>query len=85
MNIHLTKTQTEELIESARADVVKHILTECREQLCLLSVQQASGMLDCTPQTLLNMKLPRIVLIPNKVVRYKLSDVLDFIAASREK
>ncbi len=80
MNIHLTKTQTEELIESARADMVAQLLTENRDDLRLLSVQQVAGMLDVQA-----MKLPRVVLIPNKVVKYLMSDVISFIAANREK
>jgi len=31
------------------------------------------------------MKLPRVVLIPNKLIKYRLADVSAFIAANREK
>ena len=85
MNINLTQSQTEALIDSARAELVAQLMTECREAICLLSVQQVAGMLDVNPQTLTSMKLPRVVLIPHKVVRYALSDVMAFIAAAREK
>lgn len=85
MNIHLTTTQTKELIKDARADVVAHLLQEHRDDLRLLSAQQVAGMLDVNPKTLTAMKIPRVVLIPNKVIKYKLQDVADFIAANREK
>ncbi len=85
MNIPLSKTQEKDLIESVRADMVAQLLTENRDDLRLLSVQQVSGMLDVHPKTLQAMKLPRVVLIPNKVVKYLMSDVIAFIAANREK
>ena len=85
MNIHLSTTQTKDLIRDARADVVAHLLQEHRDDLRLLSVQQVAGMLDVNPKTLTAMKIPRVVLIPNKVIKYKLQDISDFIAANREK
>lgn len=85
MNINLTAAQTKELIKDARSDIVAHILQEHRDDLRLLSVQQVAGMLDVNPKTLTAMKIPRVVLIPNKVIKYKLADVVKFINDNWEK
>ena len=85
MTLELTKAQTAELIESARREMVERLMIEYRGAVTLLSVQQTAGLLDCNPKTLLSMGIPRVVLVPNKVIKYRLADLQQFIQDNLEK
>ena len=82
--ITLTDKRLSELLDEVRADLVQRLLTEQKTELDYISQTQVCGLLDISLSTLTSLKLPRYVLIPKKVVRYKLSEVMAFVKASRE-
>jgi len=78
--------------EAITARVVATLIREHGESLRLLTPSQVCGLLDVTPKTLLEMKLPKVDLLNNgRAIRYRLKDIEDFItertikAAAKQK
>jgi hypothetical protein len=79
--ITLTPERMEILLADVRNDLVARILTEKADRLTLLSGAQVCGILNVNQKTLdtLNAPIPRVVIIPGSVIRYRLSDVERYI------
>ena len=75
MNVTLNTAQLEQIMDEARAEVVKTILAKNMDELTLISKSQAAGILDVDGKTLDAMKIPRVVLVPKKKIAYRLSDI----------
>lgn len=82
MNISLTKSERQALIDSARADAVRALIAEHGDDLKLVSPSQAAGLIDCNVKTLDSIGIPKVVLSPT-IIRYKLSDLKAFIDRKR--
>jgi hypothetical protein len=85
MNITLTPEQLETVLSQARAEIVQHILTECRDRITLISRSQAAGLLNVEPRTLDAIGIPRAAFCVGKIIRYRLADIASFIEANLEK
>lgn len=83
--IQLSPRQIDEIIESVKGSLLEKLYSEQREDLGLVSPAQACGMLDVSPQTLRVLEIPRVVLIPNKLIKYKISDIKKHIQENTEK
>lgn len=74
-------SEKQELLDRAVAELIAQSLD------LYLSPAQVAGMLNINPTTLASIDrtlLPRYVLIEGKVVRYKLSEVRDYLEGRRE-
>lgn len=80
--ITLSKKERADIIESARADMVRALIAEAGEELHLVSQSQAAGLLDCNVKTLDSIGVPKVVFSPT-IIRYRISDLKDFIARKR--
>jgi|APGre2960657404_1045060.scaffolds.fasta_scaffold280427_2 hypothetical protein len=85
MNITLTPEQLETVLSQARAEIVQHILTECRDRITLISRSQAAGLLNVEPRTMDAMGIPRVSLCVGKRIGYRLSDIVSYIEANLER
>lgn len=85
MNLHLTKSQARELIDTARREMVGELLKTHGEDLRLVSAKEAARLLDVTPKTLSRMPVTRVCLPPTKSVKYRLADIHEFINSNLEK
>ena len=83
--IQLNSRQIEDIIESVKGSLIEKLYADQREGLGLVSPSQAAGLLDVAPQTLRTMDIPRVVLIANKLVKYKISDIKKYIKENTEK
>ncbi len=63
--------------------VADGLLAENREELDLRSPTQVAGILDIAPKTLLMTDCPRVTIVPNKVIRYRLADVKAWLESRR--
>lgn len=80
MNITLTKEERADFIRTARQEFVAEIMEAAREDIDLISRAQAAGLLDVTPNTLVKIPgLERVELIPNNVIKYRRSQILEVI------
>lgn len=87
MNLPLTESQIAQIVADARQDIVTHVIASHKDDLDTISTAQAGGILDISAATLSNIprkQLPRYVIIPNKVVKYRLSEVRAYLATTRE-
>ena len=82
--ITLTPSQLSSIINDARSELVRMLITEHKNEFDFISPAQAAGLLDVSAPTMLKLKIPRYVFAAKTIVRYKLSEVLAYIAASRE-
>lgn len=82
MDLILTNEERQALIDSIRADAVRALIAEYGDDLELVSPSQAAGLIDCNIKTLDSIGVPKVVLSPT-VIRYRLSDLKDFIALKR--
>lgn len=75
---------TKEEREAIMGRLMERIYQENRESLELLSPAQVAGLLDISPKTLAEIKgLPRITIVPNKIIRYRLADVKAWLESNR--
>lgn len=72
------------LIESSKAEIVRSILAENRDDLSLLSPSQAADILDVNINTLGTLGIPRIELVP-KMIRYRIADIQKFFSQKTTK
>jgi hypothetical protein len=72
------------LIDAAKAEVVRSLLAENRDDLSLLSPSQAAGILDVNINTLGTLGIPRIELAP-KMIRYRVADIRKFLSQKTTK
>jgi len=80
MYYELTEAERETII----ARLVDALIKENRDDLQLLSPAQTAGILDMSPKTLADIKgLPRITIVPNKIIRYRLADVKAWLESNR--
>jgi len=79
--ITLSPDQLDRLLTDTRDDLVRRILSANWDTLTLLSGAQVCGILNVNQKTLdtLNAPIPRVVIIPGSVIRYRLSDVETYI------
>jgi hypothetical protein len=82
--ISLSPAQLDELIATARAEIVASVLAKQHDRLTLVSKAQAAGLLDVDGKTLDSMGIPRVVLSAKKKIAYRLSDLEAFIEANVE-
>lgn len=83
--ITLPDERMETLLAEVRADLVRTILTEKADHLNLLTGAQVCGILNINQKTLDTIRaIPRVIIIPGSVIRYRLSDVEAFISSRAE-
>jgi hypothetical protein len=75
MHLDLTPTERKEVIDRIIAGTIEPLLTEYRDELDLLSPAQVGGILDVSTNTLKDLEIPRITLIPGKIYRYRASAI----------
>jgi hypothetical protein len=83
--ISLTDTQLDELIQTARAEIVASILAKQSDRLTLVSKAQAAGLLDIDSKTLDSLPIPRVVIAAKKKIAYRLADLAAFIERNIER
>lgn len=83
--ITLTADQLESLLTTARRELVAKLISGHREEITLISPAQAAGLLDVTVNTLSSLHIPRVVIVPHRVVKYRLADIRAFITENLEK
>lgn len=74
------KILTREDLEIARHELVRGMIDEYRDDVALLTPSQVMGLLNVNHATLANMAIPRVEVIPKRVIRYRLRDVKEHIA-----
>ncbi len=80
MEFSISPDERKELLDR----LARMIYEGCREDLELLSPAQLYGLLDVSHKTLWTLTdIPRVTVIPNKVIRYRLSDVKAWLASRR--
>jgi hypothetical protein len=79
----LTPQQTEDILDSARDELVRNLILQ-GDRVRLLSPSQAAGILDVRPNTLSRLPIPRVAL-DSKLIKYRLSDLTDFIESRVER
>ena len=67
------------IVSKAQAQMVQMLIDDYRDDLQLVSPSRACGILDVSTKTLAEMRIPRIVIVPNKVIRYRLSDISAYL------
>lgn len=82
--LNLSDKQLADLIKEVKAELVERLVTECKDELDLITTSQASGILDVNPQTLSKLPIPRYVFVAGKLVKYRLSEVRAYVASTRE-
>lgn len=81
----LTPAQLDELVSTARAEIVAHVLAKQHERLTLVSKAQAAGLLDVDTATLDKLPIPRVVIAAKKKISYRLADLAEFIERNLER
>jgi hypothetical protein len=71
---------TREDLEIARAQLVRELIDGNRDEVTLFSPAQVMGLLDINHATLAALPIPRVEIIPRRVIRYRLADVKEFIS-----
>lgn len=88
VSIQLGPDQIQAMIESAKREVVQHIIAQHKDELDFISQAQAGGILDVSAKTLIDIpatKLPRYNVAPfGKAIRYRLSDVQRYAKSCQE-
>ena len=83
-----TRAQEAEIFNHAKAAAklaaAEWVTVELKSRGQWLSPAEVCGMLDIGTQTLEKLPIKRHVIVPKKVVRYQLSEVLDFLKSVRE-
>jgi len=69
---------------AAKLAAVELMTAELKKRGQWLSPAEVCGMLDIGKNTLDALPIKRTIIVPKKVVRYQLSDVLDFLKSVRE-
>jgi hypothetical protein len=77
--ITLTPDQLDRLLTDTRDDLVRRILSEKPDALTMLSGAQVCGLLNVNSKTLDALPIPRAVILPGSVIRYRLTDVEAYI------
>jgi len=83
--ITLTPAQLDDLIQTARAEIVASILAKQSDRLALVSKAQAAGLLDIDSKTLDSLPIPRVVIAAKKKIAYRLADLAAFIERNIER
>lgn len=63
--------------------LAEQLISEYRGDLELFSPAQVAGILDLSIKTLATLDIPRVTIVPNKIIRYRLSDVKAWLADNR--
>jgi len=84
-DITIPRAMIRDFVKEARAQLIEELITAHREEIQLLTAAQVCGILDVNPKTLSTTPIPRVVVVPNKVIRYRLADVKKFIASNMEE
>lgn len=66
-------------LEIARAQLVRELIDGNKDEVTLLSPAQVMGLLNVNHQTLSGSSIPRVEIIPKRVIRYRLADIKKFI------
>lgn len=82
MNVSLTPAQEKQVMADATHLLVERLIHTTHGSL--LSKAQAAGILDVEQKTLMSLGIPRVVM-SNKVVRYRMTDIQAFISSKIEK
>jgi hypothetical protein len=85
IQIELSPAQVAEIISEARADLVRSLITQHKDDFDYISPAQTAGILDVNPKTLSTLPIPRYVISVGKVVKYRLSEVRAYLTSIREK
>jgi hypothetical protein len=64
-----------EIVEEAREELVRELILASHEEVALLTPSQVMGLMNVNHQTLAGMNLPRVEIVPKRVIRYRLADV----------
>lgn len=80
MHLDLSPDERKEVIDRIVNGTVEKLLSEHRDELDMISPAQAAGILDVAANTLTNLDLPRITIIPGKVYRYRASAIKQYLA-----
>lgn len=81
--MNLSPALLAQVLDEAKTELVGKLLTEFQE-IRLLTVTQTAAMLDITTQTLTGLSIPQVRLTPTSSIRYRLSDVRDYIERNRK-
>jgi hypothetical protein len=81
--ITLTKEQEKALLESAKADFVRHLISTRGKELELLEAFEVSGILRLDRRTW-EKSIPKVT-ISAGVYRYQMADVVKFIEDRKER
>lgn len=82
--ITLTPQQEAYIIRQAVAETVATLISQHKDEFDYISPAQAAGMIDVNPKTLSGLPIKRYVLVPNKVVKYRLSEVRAYLQTTKE-
>lgn len=80
--MNLSKANTREIITGAVTGLVRELMIVNKDDLQLVSKAQAAGILDCDPQTLETLGIPRVMV--GRAVKYRLADIRGFIQRALE-
>lgn len=79
MNIELTEEMKASIIAEATNRLVEHLIKESSLGGGVLSRVQAAGLLNIDVKTLDQSDIPRLPMAGNRVVRYRVKDIEEFI------
>lgn len=82
--ITVTPKERQWLLERAAQILASELKATAKEMSECVSPSKAAGMLDVNSKTLDGLKIPKRVLIPNKVVRYRKADLESYLDSIRE-
>lgn len=82
--IKISPEQERQIVRDAKNELVQHLITQHKDEFDYISPAQAAGILDVNPATMRTLKIPRYVLVPNKVIKYRLSEVLAYLQTTKE-
>jgi hypothetical protein len=81
--ITLTKEQEKALLDSAKSELVRHLIKTRGKELELLEAFEVSGILRLDRRTW-EKSIPRVTIAPG-VYRYQMADVVKFIDDRKER
>ena len=76
-------TLTPAQIAEVQSAVVSKLIDHHHVELDLISPAQLSGILDLSLRTILTLDIPRVTIVPNKIYRFRLSDVKAWLEKNR--
>ena len=82
--ITITPELEAKIVKEARADLVNALLTKHKNEFNFISPSQAAGLLDISINTLLGLPIPRYAIVPRKIIKYRISEILAYLKTIKE-